>query len=69
MQAGHLLAKRLFGNVPILMDYSFVPTTVFTPLEYGCVGLNEENAIDKFGDDFVEVNCQLDFSCIYLLTL
>jgi len=32
-----------------------VPTTVFTPLEYGCVGYSEEDAIARFGADNVEV--------------
>lgn len=32
-----------------------VPTTVFTPLEYGCCGLSEEAAIDKYGEDDIEV--------------
>ncbi|KPJ00162.1 Thioredoxin reductase 1, mitochondrial [Papilio xuthus] len=30
-------------------------TTVFTPLEYGCVGLSEETAIARLGEDAVEV--------------
>uniref|UniRef100_A0A8C0E9L8 thioredoxin-disulfide reductase (NADPH) n=2 Tax=Bubo bubo TaxID=30461 RepID=A0A8C0E9L8_BUBBB len=42
--AGKLLAQRLFGQSSELMDYDNVPTTVFTPLEYGCVGLSEEMA-------------------------
>lgn len=37
------------------MDYSGVPTTVFTPLEYGCVGLTEEEAKEKHGDDNIDV--------------
>ena len=32
-----------------------VATTVFTPLEYGCIGLSEEDAIAKFGEENVEV--------------
>ena len=32
-----------------------VPTTVFTPLEYSCVGLSEEGAVSQFGPDSVEV--------------
>ena len=32
------------------MDYVNVPTTVFTPLEYGTCGLTEEDALAKFGD-------------------
>ena len=31
------------------MDYLNVPTTVFTPIEYGCVGYSEDEAKDKFG--------------------
>ena len=31
------------------MDYVNVPTTVFTPLEYGAVGLTEEEAQKEFG--------------------
>ena len=37
------------------MDYINVPTTVFTPLEYGCVGYTEEDAIKQFGDENIEV--------------
>ena len=36
-------------------DYVNVATTVFTPLEYGCIGLSEEDAIAKFGEENVEV--------------
>lgn len=32
-----------------------VPTTVFTPLEYGCVGLSEEEAVALHGQEHVEV--------------
>jgi len=38
-----------------LMDYNNVATTVFTPLEYGCIGLSEENAIVKYGEKNIEV--------------
>lgn len=51
IQAGMLLANRLYAGGNKLMDYSNVATTVFTPLEYGTVGLSEEEAIEKFGDD------------------
>lgn len=33
------------------MNYDNVPTTVFTPLEYGTVGLSEEDAKAKYGAD------------------
>lgn len=55
IQAGQLLAKRLFANSTIKMDYYLVPTTVFTPIEYGAIGYSEEDAISKFGQDNIEV--------------
>ncbi|NXC99480.1 TRXR2 reductase, partial [Certhia familiaris] len=53
--AGKLLAQRLFGQSSELMDYDNVPTTIFTPLEYGCVGLSEEAAVQRHGSDNIEV--------------
>lgn len=44
--AGTLTCGRLFPQVP---------TTVFTPLEYGCVGLSEQEAERRHGSDGVEV--------------
>ncbi|XP_069850459.1 thioredoxin reductase 2, mitochondrial isoform X1 [Dipodomys merriami] len=55
IMAGKLLAQRLFGLSSDLMDYSNVPTTVFTPLEYGCVGLSEEEAVACHGQEHIEV--------------
>ena len=37
------------------MDYGLVPTTVYTPIEYGSCGLAEEDAIAKLGEKNVEV--------------
>lgn len=36
-------------------DYDYIPTTVFTPTEYGYVGFNEEEAVKKHGADNIEV--------------
>jgi len=55
IQAGVTLARRLFGSSKESMDYVNVCTTVFTPLEYSCVGLSEEEAIEKYGKDGIEV--------------
>ncbi|XP_072455883.1 thioredoxin reductase 2, mitochondrial isoform X2 [Notamacropus eugenii] len=55
IMAGKLLARRLFGQSTELMDYDNVATTVFTPLEYGCVGLSEEEAERRYGQDNIEV--------------
>jgi hypothetical protein len=49
IQTGELLACRLFA--PQLqcpkMNFDKVATTIFTPAEYGCVGLSEEQALRK----------------------
>ncbi|KAK6306200.1 hypothetical protein J4Q44_G00231250 [Coregonus suidteri] len=37
------------------MNYDNVATTVFTPLEYGCVGLSEEETEGRHGKDSIEV--------------
>ena len=36
-------------------DYSCIPTTVFSPLEYSFVGLNEQEAIQEYGEENIEV--------------
>ncbi|XP_064544932.1 thioredoxin reductase 2, mitochondrial [Drosophila montana] len=53
--SGRLLARRLFSGSTQLMDYTDVATTVFTPLEYSCVGMSEEMAIEKIGAENIEV--------------
>jgi thioredoxin/glutathione reductase (selenoprotein) len=55
IKAGQLLVSRLFGGGTETMDYTLLPTTVFTPTEYGVVGISEEEAVEMFGADDVEV--------------
>lgn len=55
IMAGRLLAERICGTASRPMDYINVPTTVFTPLEYGSVGLAEEAAIEKYGQADIRV--------------
>ena len=56
IQAGRLRASRLFvDGFEGKMDYGLVPTTVYTPIEYGSCGLAEEDAIAKLGEKNVEV--------------
>ena len=55
IMAGRLLARRLFAGSKILMDYNDIPTTVFTPLEYACVGLSEDKAIEVLGKENIDV--------------
>jgi thioredoxin reductase (NADPH) len=47
IMAGKMLARRLYGGKTEIMDYDNIATTVFTPLEYGAVGLSEEVAIER----------------------
>jgi len=53
IQAGKVLADRLFGGSKMAMDYVFICTTVFTPVEYGTCGMTEEGAIEAFGDNAI----------------
>jgi len=55
IQAGTVLAERLFGGSSKPMDYKNICTTVFTPIEYGTVGYSEEEAKEEFGEDNIEV--------------
>jgi len=50
IKTGTLLAARLCGRGEALMDYWAVPTTVFTPLEYGAIGLTEVDAKAQHGE-------------------
>lgn len=55
IQAGIQLSRRLFGGSTEAMDYKNICTTVFTPIEYGTCGYSEDEAIEKFGADNIEV--------------
>ena len=55
IEAGKLLVARIFGGQSRLCDYAYAPTTVFTPIEYGCVGYSEEKAVEVFGKENVDV--------------
>lgn len=55
IQAGQFLSRRLFGGSKEPMDYKNICTTVFTPLEYSTVGYSEDEAIEKFGKETIEV--------------
>ncbi|CAI5712474.1 unnamed protein product [Peronospora destructor] len=55
IRAGRLLSRRLYNESTVQMDYDKVCTAVFTPIEYGCCGLSEENSKEMHGDDNVEV--------------
>nr|XP_019802873.2 thioredoxin reductase 3 isoform X4 [Tursiops truncatus] len=54
VQAGRLLARRLFGGRLEKCDYINAPTVVFTPLEYGCCGYAEEKAVEVYRKENLE---------------
>jgi thioredoxin reductase (NADPH) len=55
IRAGKLLAKRLTNQSTTLMNYKLVPTTVFTPIEYGTIGYSEEEASLIYGEKNIEI--------------
>lgn len=55
VKQGRMVASGLLINDWKYIDYRTTPTTVFTPLEYGFSGISEEQAIEEFGDDNIDV--------------
>ncbi|CAG9532632.1 unnamed protein product [Cercopithifilaria johnstoni] len=55
IQAGKVLMRRILTGNCELTEYNKVPTTVFTPLEYGSCGLSEDAAIQKYGKENINV--------------
>ncbi len=54
--AGRRLSERLFNNKPEEhLDYSNIPTVVFSHPPIGTVGLTEPQAREQYGDDAVKV--------------
>jgi glutathione reductase (NADPH) len=64
--AGRRLANRLFGPAEYKndkLDYSNIPTVVFSHPPCGTVGLTEPEAREKYGDDQVKICTSLIFLC------
>jgi glutathione reductase (NADPH) len=55
IQAGRLLADRIFGGKDVRMSYTDVPTAVFSEPPIGTVGMTEEQAIERLGGERVRV--------------
>ena len=56
IKAGRMLAERLFNNKPnAKVDYSLVPTVVFSHPVIGTVGLTVKQAIEKYGQQNVHI--------------
>jgi glutathione reductase (NADPH) len=57
IKAGRLLAERLFNpEMPnVHMDYSQIPTIVFSHPPIGSLGLSESDAVEQYGADDIKV--------------
>lgn len=56
VKAGRQLSERLFNNkTDAKMDYSLVPTVVFSHPPIGTIGLTEPEAIKQYGEENVKV--------------
>ena len=50
--AGRRLVDRLFNDMPdSYLDYSNIPTVIFTHPPMGTIGLTEDQAIEQYGDE------------------
>ena len=62
-KSGKLLAHRIHSRITgqtvitdkMMTDYNLIPTTVFSQTEYSFVGLSEQEAIAKHGEEDIEV--------------
>uniref|UniRef100_A5WH03 Glutathione reductase n=1 Tax=Psychrobacter sp. (strain PRwf-1) TaxID=349106 RepID=A5WH03_PSYWF len=53
--AGRRLSERLFNNKPNEhLDYSLVPTVIFTHPPIGTIGMSEMQAIEQYGEDAIK---------------
>ncbi|WP_416306487.1 glutathione-disulfide reductase [Neptunicella sp. SCSIO 80796] len=65
VKAGRLLSERLFNHQSNAhMDYSNIPTVVFSHPPIGTIGMTEPEAKAKFGDDNIKVY-QSGFAAMY----
>ena len=56
IKAGRTLSERLFnGKTSAKMDYTTIPTVVFSHPAIGTVGLTEEEAIKEYGQEQIKV--------------
>lgn len=56
VKAGRLLAERLFNHqAEAHMDYSLIPTVVFSHPPIGTIGLSEDEAVAQYGKDNITV--------------
>ena len=56
VKAGRLLSERLFGQQPqAKMDYSFIPSVVFSHPPIGSIGLTQQQAEEQYGAEHLKI--------------
>lgn len=54
--AGRRLSERLFnGQSELYLDYDLIPSVIFTHPPIATIGLSEEEAIEKYGEDEIKI--------------
>jgi glutathione reductase (NADPH) len=53
IREGHAFADTVFGGRRVCVDHALIPTAVFSTPEIGTLGMSEERAREKHGDDVV----------------
>ncbi|CAL1288158.1 unnamed protein product [Larinioides sclopetarius] len=67
--AGRKLAVRLFGDDPnALLDYSNIPSVIFSHPPAGTIGLTEDEAIKKYGKESVKIYTSIFTPMYYAIT-
>ncbi len=68
IQAGRLLADRVFAGSKARMSYENIPTAVFSTPPIGTVGLTEEEAAERFGADGIKIYKSRFNPLVHMLT-
>ena len=68
IQAGRVLADRVFGGKSAQMSYENIPTAVFTDPPIGTVGLTEDEAIERYGAGRIKIYKEAFTPLVHMLT-
>ena len=55
IEEGRVFSDNLFNQKNRSVDYEFIPKAVFSQPEIACVGLSEEEALDKYGEGNISI--------------
>ena len=55
VRQGRILSDRLFNGKTTVMSYENIPTVIFSHPPIGSIGLSEDEAIKKYGEENIKV--------------